>query len=114
MARNDTSYKFYFHKLHESWRRGKPPLRVSYQAYTQDPNLCIAKTLDEYISGTEGWNSGVMCSQPLNFINQHRTVVSSTILDWLKIFSGKQESTKVLSSLIQLHQDLGRFKWRSN
>ena len=32
MARNDTSYKFYFHKLHKSWRRGKAPPTVSYQA----------------------------------------------------------------------------------
>ena len=41
------SYKFYFRKLHKSWRRGKAPPTISYQAYTQDPNLCIVKTLDE-------------------------------------------------------------------
>ena len=34
MARNDLSYKFYFHKLHISWRRGKAPPIISYQAYT--------------------------------------------------------------------------------
>ena len=30
MARNDMSYKFHFHKLHESWRRGKAPPTISY------------------------------------------------------------------------------------
>ena len=43
MARNDMSYKFYFHKLHKSWRRGKAPPIISYQAYTQDPNLCVVR-----------------------------------------------------------------------
>ena len=58
MASNDISYKFYFHKLHKSWRRGKAPSTVSYQTYTQDPNLCVVKTLDEYISRTEVWRFG--------------------------------------------------------
>ena len=44
MAKNDTSYKFHFHKPHRSWRKGKAPPTVSYQACIQVPNLCIAKT----------------------------------------------------------------------
>ena len=57
MARNDTSYKFYFHKLQRSCRRVKVSPTVSYQAYTHDPNLGAVKTLDEYICCTEGWRS---------------------------------------------------------
>ena len=53
MARNDKSYKFYFHKLHKSWRSDKTPPTVSYQIYKQDPNFCVVKTLDEYITRTE-------------------------------------------------------------
>ena len=62
MTRNNTSYKLYFHKLHTSWRRGKASPKVSYQEYTQDPNLCVVKPLDEYISRTE---VGEECSQLL-------------------------------------------------
>ena len=85
MARNEMSCKFYFHKLHKSWRRGKVPPTISYQAYTQDPNICVVRTLDEYISRTQGWRSGEDCSQLLlSFVNPNKPVVSSTILGWLK------------------------------
>ena len=85
MTRNDTSYKFHFHKLHKSWRRGKAPPTISYQAYTQDPNLSVVKTLDECISRTQGWRSGEECSQLLlSFVNPHKPAMSSTISSWLK------------------------------
>ena len=87
MARNHISYKFYFYKLRKNWRRGKAPPIISYQTYTQDPNLCIVKTLDEYTSRTEGWRSGEKCSQLLiSFVNPYKPVVSSTISGWLKMF----------------------------
>ena len=62
-ARNDTPYKFYFHKLHKSWRRGKAPPTISYQAHRQDPKLSVTKTLDEYISRTDFQRSGEEYSQ---------------------------------------------------
>ena len=56
-----------------------------HQAYTQDPNLCVVRTLDEYISRTQGCRSGEECSQLLlSFVNPHKPVVSSTISGWLK------------------------------
>ena len=58
MARTEMSYKFYFHGLHKSWRRDKALPTSSYQAYTQDHNLCVIKTLDQYICSTESWSSG--------------------------------------------------------
>ena len=85
MARNDMSHKFYFHKLHKSWGKDKAPPTVSYQAYTQDSDLCVAKTLDEYISRTGGWRSGEECFQLLlSLVNPHKSVVSSTITGWLR------------------------------
>ena len=77
-----------FHKLHKSW---KVPLIVSYQEYTQEPNLCVLKTLDECIYCTEDWRSGDECSQvllssvnpDLSFVNP-KPVAFSTISDWLK------------------------------
>ena len=80
MARNEMSYKFYFHELYKSWRRGKAPRTISYQAYTQDPNLCVVRTLDEYIFRSQDWGSGEKCSQLLlSFL-----LASSTISGWLK------------------------------
>ena len=49
MAKNDTSSTFYFHKPHKSWSRVKLH-QVPHQAYTQDPNLCVVKILNECIS----------------------------------------------------------------
>ena len=54
MVRNGMFYKFFSRKLHKSWRKGKAPPTISYQAQTQDPNICVVKTLDEYISQAEG------------------------------------------------------------
>ena len=85
------SYKFCFRKLHKSWRRGKAPPTISYQAYTQDPNLCVVKTLDEYISCTEGWRSGECSQLLLSFVNPHKPVVSSTISGWLTNILNKAE-----------------------
>ena len=105
MARNEMSYKFYFHKLYKSRRRGKVPPTISYQAYTQDPNLCVVRTLDEYISRTQGWRSGEKCSQLLlSLFNPHKPVASSTISDLLKSVlkkAGIDISTFKLSQLDQ-------------
>ena len=100
MARNSMPYKVYFHTLHKGWRRGKAPPTILYQTYTRDPNLCVVKTLDEYISRTEGWRSGKECSQPLpSFVNPHKPVVSSTISDWLK----NVKKTGISISTFQAH-----------
>ena len=53
--------------------------------HTHDPNICVVKTLDEYISRTEGCRSTKEFSQLMqSFINPHEPLVSSTISAWLK------------------------------
>lgn len=85
MARSESSYTFYFNKLHKSWKRGKSPPTVTYQAYPQDTDLCVVKTLDEYIDRTKGWRSTKDFSQLLlSTTAPHKPVVSSTISGWLK------------------------------
>ena len=32
---------FHFHKLHKSWRKGKPPLSLTVYAYSPDKQLCV-------------------------------------------------------------------------
>ena len=46
MAKTNSCYKFYFNKLHKSWRRGKASPAVTYQEYTQDESLCVVRTLE--------------------------------------------------------------------
>ena len=48
---------FTFYKLRKRGKRGQPPPTVPYQAYTQDPIICVVKRLDEYISRIEGSRS---------------------------------------------------------
>ena len=73
----------------------------------QDPNLCVVKTLDEYISRTEGWRSGEECSQLLlSFVNPKKPIVSSTISGWLKNVLGKAGIDVGTFKLIQLDQHL--------
>ena len=75
MAKTKSCYKFYFNKLHKSWRKGKAPPAVTYQEYTQDESLCLVWTLDEYIARTERWRSGEEHSQLLlSFIHPHKPV----------------------------------------
>ena len=50
MAKTNSCYKFYFNKLHKSWRKGKVPPAVTHQEYTQNESLCDVRTLEKYIA----------------------------------------------------------------
>ena len=50
MSKTNSCYKFYFNKLHKSWRKGRAPPGVTYQEYTQDESICAVTTLDENIA----------------------------------------------------------------
>ena len=84
------------------FRKGKAPLAVTYQEYTQVESLYDVRTLDEHIAQTEGWRSGEEHSQLLlSFIYSHKPVVSSTISGWLETI------------LIKLGVDTSTFKAHS-
>ena len=109
MAKTKSCSKFYFNNLHNSWRNGKALPAVTYQEYTHNENLCVARTLDEYIAWIERWSSGEQLSQfLLSFIHSHKPVVSSTISGWLKLSSWNQVLILVPLRLVQpdLHQPL--------
>ena len=53
MTKTNSYYKFFFNKLHRSWRKEKTPPVATYQEYTQDESLCVVRTSDEYIVRTE-------------------------------------------------------------
>ena len=52
----------------------------AHQEYAHDEILCVMRTLDKYIAGTERWISKEGYFQLLlSFIRPHKSVVSSTI-----------------------------------
>ena len=55
MAKTNSQVTFYFTKLHKSWRRGKPPPELTYQAYPEDESLCVVRTLENYLDKTKKW-----------------------------------------------------------
>ena len=80
MEKKNSCNKFYFNKFRKSWRKGKAPSAVTYQVYTQDESLCVARK-ERWISGEEQFELW------LSFIHRHKPVVSSTISGWLKLSS---------------------------
>ena len=85
MAKTKSCYKFYLNKLDKSWRKCQAPTAVTYQEYTQNESLYVARTLDEYIARTERWRSAEEHSQLLlSFIHPEKPVVFCTISGWLK------------------------------
>ena len=86
MVTTEKFVQFTFHKLHKSWRRGKAPPNLTYYAFPADPELCVLKTLQEYLSRTE-------CRRGLNkqksqvllgHVKPYVEVKSSTVSRWLK------------------------------
>ena len=85
MSKTNSCYKFYFNKLHKSWRKSKAPPAVTYHEYTQDESLCVVTTLDEDIARRERWRSEEEHSQLLfSFIQPLKPAVSSATSGWLK------------------------------
>ena len=85
MANTKSCCKFYFNKLHKSWRRCKAPPAVIHQEYTHDESSCVVRVLGEYIVRKEKWGSGEEHSQLLlSFIHPDKPVASSAVPAWLK------------------------------
>ena len=130
MVKNGTSYVFYFNKLHKSWKRGKAPPCITYQAYSDDPDLCVVEALNEYINRTQEWRKDSERSQLLlGTVKPHKPVVSSTISGWLKklmaraginteIFKGHStrsaSTSKARSVGVPLEEILKRGSWSSS
>ena len=85
MTRTDNRYQFTFHKLHKSWRRGKPPPTIEFYGFKEDKELCIVTTLDEYLNRTRTWHNNESKTQLLlSHVKPHAEVTSSTVSRWLK------------------------------
>ena len=78
-------YVFKFHKLHKSWRFGKPIPEVEFYKFSDDRDLCVVTAIDEYISRTEKWRGeeNEKSQLLLSFIKPHDEVSSSTVSRWI-------------------------------
>ena len=52
MLSREGKFVFTFHKLHKSWKYGKAPPVLECCEYTEDGELCVVTTLNEYIKRT--------------------------------------------------------------
>ena len=84
MGRLPDKFKFTYTKLHKGWKRGKAPPSIEFNAYTNDPELCVVQCLDEYLQRSKCWRGNEKTQLLLSFINPHVQVSSSTISRWIK------------------------------
>ena len=87
MVKTSQKYVSKLHKLHKSWRQGQKPTTLEFVAFSQDKELCVVSALDKYQNRTVEWRRVNNETQLLlSYIQQHKQVVPSTILGWLKLF----------------------------
>ena len=55
VVKGNGEHVFKFHRLHKSWRCGKPIPSLGFHEYSEDKSLCVATTIDEYIKRTVNW-----------------------------------------------------------
>ena len=49
MLRPEGNFVFTFHKLHKSWKYRKAPPSLKFCEYTEERDICVVTTLNEYI-----------------------------------------------------------------
>ena len=80
MLRPEGKFVFTFHKLHKSWKYRKAPPSFEFYEYTEDRDLCVVITLNEYIKPTYQRRAEKGRSQLLlSFIQPCVEVSSSTV-----------------------------------
>ena len=53
MVKLENVYILTFHRLHESWRKGRAPPKLYFYKYPKDQELCVVSALNEYLKRTE-------------------------------------------------------------
>ena len=85
MLREEWKFVFTFHNLHKSWKYGKAPPSLEFCKYTEDRDLCMVTTFNEYIKCTYQLRAGKRHSQfLLSFIQPYVKVSSWTVSRWIK------------------------------
>ena len=75
---------FTFGKLHQAWRKGKPPPSLKVYLFEEDTKLSVVATVEEHLKKTKLWQGKDKSQLLLSFVKRHNPVVSSTISGWIK------------------------------
>ena len=84
IARTENKYSFSLNKLSKSWRQGQNRPVLEFCGYSDDKDLCLVTTLDEYILSSSEWRKSNQTQLLLGTIKSYEKVVSSTIPGWVK------------------------------
>ena len=74
----------YFHKLHESWRKGKPLPSLTVYPYSPDKQSCVAQTLNRYLEMTKDKTDPSRTPLLLSCVKLYNEIASSTVSGWIK------------------------------
>ena len=75
---------FHSHKLHESWRKGKPPPCLTVYVYSLDKQLCVVQTLNRYLEMTKDRKDPSRTQLFLSYRKPYKEIASSTVSGWIK------------------------------
>ena len=84
MVNSGDKVVFHFHKLHKSWRKGKPPPSLTLYAYSPDEELCVVRTLVRYLEVTENRLQPCKTQLLVSYVKPYKEIVSSTVSGWIK------------------------------
>ena len=74
---------FTFGKLHQAWRKGKPPPSLKVYSFEEE-ELSVVATVEEHLKKTKIWPGKDKSQLFLSFVKRHNPVVSLTIFGWIK------------------------------
>ena len=86
MRLEEDKVSFSLGQLTKSRRKGKPPIRLDFVSFEDNPLLCVLSTLQVYLERTELFRKRTDLSRTqllLSFVEPHKPVVSCTIAGWL-------------------------------
>ena len=84
MVNSGDKLTFHFHKLHKSWRKGKPPSSITVYAHSPDKQLCVVQTLNRYLEMTKDKRDPSKTQLLLIYRKPYKEIASSTVSGWFK------------------------------
>ena len=82
MVNTGDKVTFHFHKLHKSWRKGKPPPSLTVYAYSSDKQWCVVQIINRYLEMTKSRRDPSRTQLLLSYRKSYKEIASSTVF-WL-------------------------------
>ena len=82
MVNTGDKVTFHFHKLHKSWRKGKPPPSLTVYAYSSDKQWYVVQIINRYLEMTKSRRDPSRTQLLLSYRKSYKEIASSTVF-WL-------------------------------